>query len=81
MQAFCTDLEFLRILRYRVVPVPGRRWQQDPVLSSGVGEQFTRRLWGRGNIYQARPGLVTHGHSASLMNPQAREVHALDNRA
>lgn len=81
LSAFLVDELFFRVLRYQVYPVPLARWQRKAELSSGVGEQFTRRLWSRGNIYQVESTLVTHGHEASVMNEEARRKRPLDNRA
>jgi hypothetical protein len=81
LQTYMADRRFLELMRYRVFPVPAARWLIDPKRSSGVGEQFTQRSWKRGNIYQAYPTLVTHGSEPSRMNPEARRIRPLDNRA
>ncbi len=79
LSAFFTNRAVLELLHYRVFPVPAGRWKKRPY-SSGVGEQFTRRLFGRANIYQATPSLVFHGAYTTEMNPEARAVRHLDNR-
>lgn len=80
LPAFFTDRAVLELLRYRMIPVSERRWKKKPY-SSGVGEQLTRRLFRRANVYQAIPSLVFHGAHPSEMNPEARAHRALDNRA
>lgn len=79
LQAFLVDRAFFELLHHRVFPVSERRWKKKPY-SSGVGEQLTRRLLGRANIYQATPSLVFHGAHPSEMNPEARSLRSLDNR-
>lgn len=80
LAGFFTDRAVLELLRYRVIPISERRWKEKPY-SSGVGEQLTRRLFRRANVYQAMPPLVFHGASPSEMNPEARADRALDNRS
>ena len=80
LQAFMVGPLFFELLRNRVFPIHERRWRRDSVRSSGVGEQFTRRLFHRANIYQASQTLVFHGGEESLMNAEARRIRALDNR-
>jgi hypothetical protein len=80
LPAFLANRRFFELLRFEVFPVPSGRWAHDAGRSSGVGEQLTRRLLGRGNVYQVRETLVYHGEHASLMNAQARAVRQFDNR-
>ncbi|HOG28720.1 MAG TPA: hypothetical protein PLN93_01545 [Vicinamibacterales bacterium] len=79
LQAFLVEPRFFELLRYQVLAVPAGRWRRRTDASSGVGEQFTRRLWRRGNVYQVVRTLVLHGSEPSLMNPGARSRRALDN--
>jgi hypothetical protein len=44
-----------------------------------VSEQFTLRLFGRGNVYQVEETLAFHGQHASVLNEQARRARPLDN--
>lgn len=81
LQAFLIDRAGLALLRYWVVPISLRRWRKDPTVSSGVGDQFTRRIAGRATVYQCDPPLVFHGRATSQMNPEARSERPLDNRA
>jgi hypothetical protein len=80
LQAFLVDRAFFDLLDHRMVPVHPNRWKRRPATSSGVGRQFTRRLFGRAHVYQAWPPLVAHGAAPSTMNPEARLARSLDNR-
>jgi len=80
LQGFYAVPRFFELLHHRVFPIPLSRWEGEPEKSSGVGEQFTRRLLGRGAIYQVRHTLLFHGGSTSLMNPEARHQNPFDNR-
>lgn len=80
LQAFMVDRRFMELMRYRIVPVHPNRWRRAPSVSSGVGRQFSLRLFGRGAVYQAWPPLVGHGGEQSIANREARHENALDNR-
>jgi hypothetical protein len=79
LPGFFVDRALLELLDYRVFPVSESRWEKK-AYSSGVGEQLTRRVFRRGNVYQTVPALVFHGAHPSEMNPEARATRALDNR-
>jgi hypothetical protein len=81
LQAFLVDRAFFELLDHRMVPIHENRWKRRPEQSSGVGRQFTRRLFGRAHVYQTWPPLVVHGAAPSTMNPEARALRPLDNRA
>lgn len=81
LQAFLVDRAFFELLDYRMVPIHENRWRRRPGQSSGVGCQFTRRLFERAHVYQSWPPLVVHGAAPSTMNPEARRERSLDNRA
>jgi hypothetical protein len=81
LQAFMVDRAFFELLDYRMVPIHPNRWKRRPETSSGVGRQFTLRTFRRASVYQAWPPLVRHGADPSTMNPAARSVRPLDNRA
>jgi hypothetical protein len=81
LQAFLVDRAFFELLDHRMVPIHENRWKRRPEQSSGVGRQLTRRLFGRAHVYQAWPPLVVHGAAPSTMNPEARALRPLDNRA
>jgi hypothetical protein len=80
LHAYLVDGYFLNTLRHRVFPADPLRFFADRARSSGVGEQFTRRLWGRGNIYQVVETLAYHGAHASVMNADSRAGRPFDNR-
>lgn len=81
LQAFLIDRAGLSLLRYWMVPISPLRWKKRPTISSGVGQQLTQRMAGRGTVYQCEPPLVSHGKAQSHMNPEARAMRPLDNRA
>lgn len=80
LAAFLIDRAAMELLGHRIIPIPPQRFRRNPSISSGVGRQLTRRLLGRGNVYQADPSLVLHGDAPSEMNPEARARRPLDNR-
>lgn len=80
LQAFLIDRDGLALLRYWMIPISPLRWRKDPTVSSGVGQQLTQRMAGRGTTYQCYPPLVFHGKAQSQMNPEARALRPLDNR-
>lgn len=80
LQAFLIDRAGLMLLRYWMVPISPLRWKKNPTISSGVGQQLTQRMAGRGTVYQCEPPLVSHGKAESHMNPEARALRPLDNR-
>ena len=80
LQAFLATPRFYAALDYKIRPIHPLRWGLNPKKSSGVGRQFTRRLFGRANIYQVHETLAYHGGEPSIMNPEARSIRSLDNR-
>ena len=63
----------LEALSYVMHPIDPRRWDQDPLLSSGVGQHLTDRLITAGyNIYTPGESLVRTISGVSQMNPEAR---------
>lgn len=81
LNGFLVDQRFFALLDYKMIPIHANRWRRRPRISSGVGAQLTRRLFSRGNVYQAAPPLVFHGAYESEMNAEARRRRTLDNRA
>lgn len=79
LNGYLIDREVLGILRFRLAPIRPSRWEKDPTLSSGVGQQMTIRLTRRVDIFQCFPPLIFHGRAPSVMNPEARRVRNLDN--
>jgi hypothetical protein len=79
LHAFIVAPRFFEALNWRVFrPFPSR-FRYRPNWSSGVSEQFTRRLQGRGHIYQVNTTLARHGKEPSLLNVEARASRALNN--
>lgn len=66
MCAFIVKKDFLEALNYEIQPIPESRWDKDPMLSSGVGQQISRRLYKDYHLY--RQPLVTHGDHKSVMH-------------
>jgi len=81
LHAFLVDARFFQLLGWEVFAPPLLRWRFNPFTCSGTSEQFTRRLFGRGNIYQVVKTLVFHGNEPSVLNPEARALRPLDNRS
>ncbi len=79
LHAFLAGPRFFEQLRYQLFRPWPSRWHGDPARSSGVSEQFTLRLFGRGNVYQVEETLAFHGQHASVLNEQARRARPLDN--
>ncbi|MFW6066974.1 MAG: hypothetical protein ACOC97_01450 [Myxococcota bacterium] len=80
LPAFLAGPRFFQVIGSEVFPTPPTRWARDASRSSGVGEQLTRRLHGRANVYQLAHTLVLHGDEESVMNPDARATRRMDNR-
>jgi FkbM family methyltransferase len=70
---FICDERFFKALQYTIHPIPLKRWQNNPNLSSGVGQQISRRLFAQKfHMYQVRTSLVLHGDHQSRMNSEIR---------
>lgn len=70
---FVSGRRFFEELGYGIEPVPASRWRRNPTLSSGVGQQISRRLFEKGlNMYQIRESIVFHGDHPSRMNTDVR---------
>ena len=80
LPAFLVDQRFFELLDYRVFAPDPLRFADGLPRSSGVGEQLTRRLWGRGDVYQVVETLTHHGAHPSVMNADARQLRPMDNR-
>ncbi len=79
LHAFIAGSRFFESLNWQVFAPHVWRWIDDPRRSSGVSEQFTRRLQGRGNVYQVKETLAYHGEAPSVLNVEARQERALNN--
>lgn len=79
LHAFLVTSRFFERLDYRLFQPWPSRWAGEPSRSSGVSEQFTLRLFGRGNVYQVCETLALHGGIPSVLNAEARGRRALNN--
>lgn len=79
LHAFLVDKHFFELLDYTLFRPWLSRWKNWASRSSGVSEQFTLRLFGRGNIYQVTETLALHGGIPSVLNAEARSARALNN--
>ena len=66
MCAFIVKNDFLEALNYEIQPISESRWAKDQTLSSGVGQQISRRLYKDYHLY--RKPLVIHGDHKSVMH-------------
>ncbi|MEB3884950.1 glycosyltransferase [Lyngbya sp. CCY1209] len=72
------ESSFLEALNYRIEPISLSRWQNNPNLSSGVGNQISDKLHRSGfSLYQVSEYLVSHGDHESMMNPEERQINPL----
>jgi hypothetical protein len=71
LSAFLVNRRFFDLLRYQVFPVNERRWYRDRSRSSSVGEQLTRRLFGRAasgdHVGRKRPGRPAKAQQCRLV--------------
>jgi hypothetical protein len=75
---YLTTPATLEALGWALSPIPTSRWDVDPLLSSGVGEQVSKRLSGLGlTCYQTGRSIVDHCDGDSRMNPRERSSHPL----
>ncbi len=82
LPGFLATPRFFEALEYRLRPIHALRWAFDSTKSSGVGRQITRRLRAHDvGLYQVVRPLVLHGSEPSRMNPEARSLRPMNNRA
>jgi hypothetical protein len=68
--AFLCERRLLEELNFAISPIPLSRWQKNPLLSSGVGQDISTRLQSRGlGLYRAKESLVAHVSEESCMHP------------
>jgi hypothetical protein len=79
LHAFLVTARFFECLHWQLFQPWPSRWAGEPSRSSGVSEQFTLRLFGRGNVYQVCETLALHGGVPSVLNEEARGQRALNN--
>lgn len=75
---FIAKKDFLQALNFKINPIDKRRWDNAPLISSGVGQQISNRLHSLGyNMYHCFKNLVSHGTHPSMMNPVERKLNPL----
>lgn len=75
---FIAKEDFFSTLNYTINPIPLSRWQKNPNLSSGVGQQISLNLHNLGlNMYHTKKSFVFHGTHESKMNKVERHINTL----
>lgn len=75
---YLTSPSALAVLGWALQPIDPNRWVKAPLLSSGVGEQISRRMVEAGwSLWQVGRSLVDHVGHESMMNPSERATHPL----
>jgi len=70
---FISKRNFFESLNYKIDEIPLSRWDRNPNLSSGVGQQISLRLNERGyGMYHTKESFVIHGSHESKMNYHER---------
>ena len=78
LNAFLISGEALRAIESSVHRVDPARWETNPDLSSGVGQQISVRLHQlRWSLFRVRQSLVLHLRVPSYMNPEVRKESPL----
>jgi FkbM family methyltransferase len=72
--AFVCDRRLFDALGWRLHPVSARRWHEQELMSSGVGEQLSVRAHQAGlRMYRVARSYTVHDGSPSLMSAEARK--------
>jgi glycosyltransferase involved in cell wall biosynthesis len=75
---FICEKKFFDVLEYKINEISKNRWDNNPNLSSGVGQQLTQRLLNLGfNMYHTKKSFVEHGDHQSKMNEEERKITKL----
>jgi glycosyltransferase involved in cell wall biosynthesis len=75
---FICEKKFFDVLEYKINEISKNRWDNNPNLSSGVGQQLTQRLLNLGfNMYHTKKSFVGHGDHQSKMNEEERKITKL----
>jgi glycosyltransferase involved in cell wall biosynthesis len=70
---YISTKEFFKDLNYGIDEVPMSRWNNNPNLSSGVGQQISLKLHkNKKSMYHTKRSLVIHGDHDSKMNYNER---------
>ena len=75
---FICKKDFFDVLNYEINPIPSSRWDNNPNLSCGVGDQISNRLLNMGyNMYHVKDSLTTHGDHESKFFGEFRQNEQL----
>lgn len=75
---FICKYKFFEVLNFEVNEIPKTRWDRNPNLSCGVGDQLSHRLLGLGyNMYHVIDSLTTHGDHESVFYGDHRKNEKL----
>lgn len=75
---FICERSFFEQLNWEINPIPPNRWESNPRLSSGVGQQISQRLHKKGwRLFQTTLHMAEHLGDESKMNPQVRAKEPL----
>jgi glycosyltransferase involved in cell wall biosynthesis len=72
---FCNRL-YLELLEFKMFDIDASRFV-NPNISSGVGEQLSKRTYKKANIYLPQKSFVTHGKHESTMHKELRKQQPL----
>jgi FkbM family methyltransferase len=76
--AILLNRTFLDTLGGALEPIPQSRWDKNPLLSSGVGQQWSQRLHAaKKGMFRPLESYVLHIDEPSHMNPEARRKNPL----
>lgn len=76
--AVLCNRRYFSALGWKLRPVRLTRWSENPLASSGVGQQISLRLSGKGlHMYGVKRSLVAHVGGPSKMNPIERRQNPL----
>jgi len=75
---FICKYSFFKSLEFKMLPINPSRWDKNPNLSSGVGEQISKRLYNLDlNMYHVINNLTIHGDHESKLLPELRKTEKL----
>ena len=75
---FICEKKFFEKLDYQIFAISPKRWNGNPNLSSGVGQQISTRLMNLNlGMYHTKKSLVIHGDHESKMNFHERQITSI----
>lgn len=75
---FICKYKFFEVLDFKINPIPENRWDKNPNLSCGVGDQMSHRLLNMGyNMYQVKDSLTIHDDHDSVFFHEFRQTEKL----